>query len=292
MKILFVEPYTVNIPHWGTCLELMEEHLLKGDEIYFGGCYSDLSACDVNPDIDLKKCLMCIDREYEGISKLTDHPRIQKIKMSQLITKKEKEMLRAEHSFESLQDLKNLSYKEFHDLGYAVLSSLISWRQDAFPDVQKDRGVLNRLIYSSKLVYEYVLKLVDHIQPDQVYVYNGRHAIVRAAFRAGKAKGVKVSLHEVGSDLSKFLVDHNSLLHEIPAVRKRIHEFWKDQNVDEDTRLQRAKEFFEQRRQGVIKGWFSFTKDQKQVLPPDWNESQRNVVVFTSSEDEFAAIGD
>jgi hypothetical protein len=80
----------------------------------------------------------------------------------------------------------------------------------------------------------------------------------------------------------------NTLPHDLTFNQQAIEKLWDDAPQDRNTV---AESFFESRRRGV------FTNDKVYVdrqvagkLPASWNEELKNVAVFNSSEDEYAAI--
>jgi hypothetical protein len=52
-----------------------------------------------------------------------------------------------------------------------------------------------------------------------------------------------------------------------------------------------GEDFYKTKLAGIDTSWHSFTKDQVDELPENWDTSKKNVVIFNSSEDEFASLG-
>jgi hypothetical protein len=109
--------------------------------------------------------------------------------------------------------------------------------------------------------------------------------------RACEEAAIPCATHDRGCDLDHYSVYENVLPHDIASNERVIREGWAA--ADPGTRESVAAKFYEQRSRGVIQNWYSFVLAQQAgMLPAGWNEDLRNIVIFTSSEDEFVAVGD
>lgn len=292
MRVLFFEPFTINIPHYGTCLELMIDHLKKGDEVWFLGCEADYKACDVNTTHSINICMECRDRGLGGLKKLSKYGKVKSLKLKDFVSIQDQKLLEGNYQFADIEALKKFSFDDFYDLGFGVASSIISMTRDPSPDTIILSDLINRFIYSAKLSYIAISRVINEIKFDRVYAYNGRYASLRPALRVCQKNNVEIFLHEAGSDLFKYFITTNEMMHDIPVIQKEINELWEDDSEPLDVKMKKAHEFYSLSRDGVVKNWFSFTDYQKNELPVDWNDNNYNVVFFTTSEDEFASIGD
>lgn len=292
MRVLFFEPFTINIPHYGTCLEVMIDHLKNGDEVWFLGCEADYRACDVNTNHNVNICLECRDRGLNGLQMMSKYGKINSLKLKDFVSDEERRKLEGNYDFADIEALKKLAFEDFFDLGFGVASSIISMTRDPSPDTLKLSDLINRFIYSSKLSYYAFSNVIKNLKFDRVYAYNGRYAILRPALRICQKNNIEIFLHEAGSDLFKYLLTTNEMMHDIPFIQKEINDLWDNKAEAIETKLTKAHEFYSLSRDGIVKNWFSFTDYQKNELPAGWNDDQYNIVFFTTSEDEFAAIGD
>ncbi len=178
------------------------------------------------------------------------------------------------------------------DIGQACLSSLISLRRDPRPDLRGDEEVINRLAAGARQTWLATSALLARHRPDRVYVFNGRFAAPRAVLRACEAFKIECLIHERGCDSRHFQLYRNHLPHDIPSMERRIRAFW-NAAASQTSRHRDARAWFHGRVARVERNWRSFVKQQDRgSLPEDWKPGRHNIVVFTSSEDEFAAIGD
>ena len=289
MKILVYAAYAINTPHFETELEILQRRLDKDDDVYVIGCNANLLCCDVNWEHEPFVCLKCIGRRNEGL-KLLSKPVT--ILPHYLLTLNDKAELQAfECSLDDLEDLKKVMLDNF-DVGYGVMSSLVSMTRDPHADVRGYRQSIQRLFLSSIAVYRSIQNYLDMYAFDRVYVYNGRYAPVRAVIRACQGKKVDCYTHEKGSSLTCYGLWQNTTIHDLENTACLIVEEW-EMAADNRDREDLAKQFYLDRVQGISRTWIAFTKNQqKDLLPADWDERKKNIAIFVSSEDEFVAIGD
>jgi len=292
MKVFFFEPYTINSHHFGTCLELMTDHLKSGDEVFFLGCNAELPTCDVNFEHTKDGCRMCTARRDAGLQRIKKYGKFKYFNLNDFISDHEKNKISNSYHFNDVEELKKLSVDGYDDLGYAVASSIISIKRDPLPDTIILQELINKFIYSSRLVYEVIDRAVQKIKPERLYAYNGRYSVIRPALRVCEKYSIDIYLHESGSDLTKYILTKNNLIHDIAYIQKLIADFWNDDKRSVETKTNKAEEFYLGNRKGVSRSWHSFTDKHIWELPPNWNADKKNIVIFTSSEDEFAAIGD
>ncbi|MEZ5300566.1 MAG: hypothetical protein R3F11_07895 [Verrucomicrobiales bacterium] len=101
--------------------------------------------------------------------------------------------------------------------------------------------------------------------------------------------------HEGGHTAMHYALFENATPHDIAYCEKRIAELWER---NPSSREKDAEEFYQWRAFGT----YSDTENQNKInfvskqskgkLPDGWSQDRENVVVYCSSEDEFAAIGE
>ena len=289
MNILVFAPYTINTPHFETELEIIQKHLDSGDLVTLIGCNANLKACDANFSHNFLQCLNCISRRTEGLKFLSKTIPVKPLYC--LTEQNEQEIESLKTRFSSLEELKRFTIDNF-DLGFAVLSSLISAVRDPEPEMAKDRVVLEKLMKPALAIYRSIQNYLSETKFDRVYVYNGRYVPMRAAFRACQSQGVDCFLHEKGRTLNHYNLWKNSLPHDITYTEALIRNSWSSsKNISNRETI--ASEFFLDRIQGISRTWYSYTTEQEQgLLPKNWNPNKLKIVIFNSSEDEFSSIGD
>ena len=287
MKVLFYEPYGIYEYHFETSLEIIQTHLDKGDEVIFIGCDGNFTSCDVNIFHNKLKCLKCVSRRKEGMKLLS--PRIRYKNIFNTDTNIKNEFDANSKHLSSIEELKNYRTQNF-DIGYSVLSTLISEIRDPWPKLDKYEKTISELITTSLNIYYSMRHHIQIEKPDRVYAFNGRLCIQRAVLRACEFSNVDCFLHERGANIHKYSLFKNAMPHDIAYVTKKINESWA--LADKSTREKIGSDFFIDKRDGGSTRWYSFTSAQNDELPKNWDESKYNIAIFDSSEDEFISISD
>jgi hypothetical protein len=287
MRVLVYAPYAINTPHYEAALEIIQRHLDKGDSVSLIGCNGELLSCDVNLHHNAETCLKCVGRRIAGLKLLST--RIIITPHYLLNEENKKEIRSLDCCFQKVAELEGW-YIENFEIGYSLLSTLISASRDPYPLVSQYRPMLLNLARSALAVYRSIQNHIDAQPVDRVYVFNGRYAPMRAAFRACQSKGVECLTHEVGSTIHHYSLFENALPHDSDYVERLIRQAWcNPENLGE--RDEKGRKFYLDRAKGIAHTWFSFVKDQQEdLLPLDWNPAKKNIVIFSSSEDEFQGI--
>ena len=176
-------------------------------------------------------------------------------------------------------------------MGYAALSSYISATRESVPDLDDAdvRRTLQRLVNTGKLVCDATVTALSVENPDRVVLFNGRLAADRAVLRCCQQAGVECYTYEITRTHDHVSRFRNTLPEDIGYTRKIIDELWA--NGDDD-KVSVAESFFERTRNGVPTHDPVYIKQQNRgTLPASWSASEKNIVIFASSEDEYAAIG-
>jgi hypothetical protein len=103
---------------------------------------------------------------------------------------------------------------------------------------------------------------------------------------------VKCFIHERGCDIHHYELWENTTPHDLAHTDREIRKYW-DANANNPERGAIAERFYTARALGASRSWHSYVKDQEiGLLPGNWNPAKKNLVIFNSSEDELASIGD
>ena len=188
MKIAVVTSFTEWPPNLETDLELIQTHLDRGDEVCWLTCSAVLPACDDNPTHEAFRCVACIGKRIAGAALLSQKVRVKSL--FHLTEANHQEIQRLPTTFSSVDELKQLQVENF-DLGTGVLSSLISQLRNPQPDLQQYANQVRAYLISALATYRSIQNFLATHPIDQVYIFNGRHGMMRAALRACQSRGVK-----------------------------------------------------------------------------------------------------
>jgi hypothetical protein len=183
-------------------------------------------------------------------------------------------------------DLKALRHEGYHDIGWGVISSVVSITRNSSVSLASHRGMLSRYLQAAILVYDRTCRLIDELEPAEVVFFNGRFATTRAVLRAAQARGIPWKIHERGGDRDRYWLS-DCMPHDMDRIQEKMLAGW------DASKAAAGESFFEGRRQRVEREWHSFAGAQtigslpaEMSAPGDW------VSFFTSAEDEMFAIAD
>ncbi len=282
--------------HYETELEVIQKHLKNEDTVYHFTCSENLNHCEMiffeaqkqNKSYhDLKKvyCPWCIKRKKIGWNllegkviecKLLENP-TQEIELPDL------------WYFKNHENLKKL-YHENYDIGWSLLSSLISFTQNPYVDLSKYLDELSNNYKDCIRIYQETKNKISELDLDYIYCFNGRFSYTKSIFRAAQSLGIDCYILERGSTNQKYGCFKNHLPHDIEMFSVNANELW-SQEPDEAKKNRIAENFYQNRRSGIIGSWHSMIDLQRDgLMPENWVNNKVNITFFTSSDDEFSSI--
>lgn len=282
-KIIIIE-FGNTTPHLETALEIGKRHLERGDQVFF---YFLGQSVPYKEGLRITRrrasLYFCKLPERRGAQLLRceNFKYIDNIALPRKIVTPPK--------FDTIKDLMSFRWRGF-DAGMAAASSLISLTSDSNPDMSEHNELISKMISSYASVYSFVEQLVLDLNPDAVYTFNGRFCNNRAVLRACEHSGVQIHLHERGCNKDKFVV-YDHLPHDQNKIEDSMVKAWA-RAQDTTTRDNIARQFFEDRRNGTPKDWHSFTSLQTKGTLPSLPHGKRICTYFSSSDDEFVAVGE
>ncbi len=290
MKVLFFEPYAISRPHFEEALELVQLHLNKDDYVTLYYCSGNLSFCEGNVDHKFWNCAECIGRRLEGISRLKYSKNRFKVSNFQLLFQEQIDFINHWNlKFSSIDELKKFEFEGI-DLGMSVASSLISTIRDPEPELIKYQLLIDKLFKSALTVYFSFKNRFINEKFDVVYFFNGRFSNIRPLLRLCERNHFTYIIHERGANMFKYELFVNHLPHSTDAWQNKVLISWENEK-DNQKKINTAVKFYVDKKKGVEYSWHSYVTDQNpEELPTEWNCNQRNIVIFNSSDDEYAAI--
>lgn len=193
-------------------------------------------------------------------------------------------------SFEDLNSLGNFEYRSFK-AGMATLSSLISFTRNSKPILSEHSDLVGKILLSSISLHEFTLKYLTNNNVDLVYLFNGRFANSRAILDAAIATMTPYMVHERGSSMFKYSI-RPFIPHDSVKIGKEMLEAWNNSDIDLDHKIISGSRFFEDRRNGIEQSWTSFVRGQIKGKGLSDIKGKRLISFFSSSDDEFASVGD
>jgi hypothetical protein len=176
----------------------------------------------------------------------------------------------------------------------AVHSALVSYARDPLPPTKHSRGTWTRLqktlAETSRTTFQVVAQLLER-DPEigTVYVVNGRFPHQRAAIEAARLAGRTIAFYEKGDKPNSFwLEDHSTLDRE--ATQSNVDRVLG--GLSRDAAAQVGIDWMNGRaRPGNAANIYSRFFSDPEQLSTESTAGRKMVGLFTSSQDEFAALG-
>jgi hypothetical protein len=281
-KVCFFEFWNVG-PHLETSFELALKHLKAGDEVhYFFGGHDTEFQQGMTPSIH---CKLFSGMYPENIgaklirnSNFHFHGRIKLPQISWSVP-----------DCNSKEELMSVTYKGA-EVGMAALSSVLDKTKTENPDFIAYKSLIIAALLSGARVYEFAKNKLLSIQPDLVYVFNGRQCRYRSVMNAARELGIDVLFHERGHNIYHYSLKPYPFIDMI-NIEDDIMLAWKAV-PDRDSALILAKDWFEARRRGELRGWKSFVDKNAIGKLPALDTSKKIVTFYTTSIDEQISVGD
>ena len=288
MRVAIFVPFVHWPTHFGTDLELIQRHLDAGDEVTVLVCEAELPACDTNMSHNEDWCRTCIARRTKGLGLVAGHVNV--IPLSRY-TPSGVGAVPLRSQFSSTDELEAYTLDGF-DLGKAALSSLVFHLRDAEPDLTAHATLLQSLLRTAQVVFLSTRAYLHSETVERMYAFNPRFVSTRGVLRACQEAGVECLVHDRGRDLHHYQLFPNTFPHDLTLAVGRIRGCWA-RAADDPGRDETAAQWYRDKAAGRDLYDHSFVLGQDQGrLPDGWDPGRRNIVVFTSSEDEYVGIGE
>ncbi|MEM6735084.1 MAG: hypothetical protein AAF149_00520 [Bacteroidota bacterium] len=287
MKVLIFSTFHLP-PHFlGLNMEFVQRSVEKGDEVYFVNCLGTFQTCGFNTYSYSYMCDICNFRTKNGHNLLPDN--LNKLSLQSLI--KEGDIQTARDFVRRHEEIgKDLKFEDF-EVGEAVFSSFISKTREQ--DLDGRLEILRTLTINSIQIYLSLKRFVSQESFDQLFLFNGRWDYYRAALAASRSCGLKIEIFENFRSGGFFETYGDSLPHDILTNKALIDKNWYKSRHNQKEKEAISREFFTKRRQGQAVFSKSFTGNQKKgLLPPELDSNKKTYILFNSSDDEFAAVGE
>jgi len=286
MRILFYSIQGLSPFHFGTELEIMTHLQEEGHEVHVLACNQALDSCFFNPCHNLLGCAICQGRTDTFLKKIgIPAARIH------YLTPSSAEEPQSGLSFRDLDELLRLEVDGL-EIGRGVASSAIStFRDYQLTDQAGKSEYLAVQWRMARQVLRDFSRLAEQLQPDRVYLFNGRFAEYFPLVEYCRKHGIDYVTHERGSTYQSYALYPNSLPHSITVRQQRIAERWAAAEPEARERTGRA--WFTRRRKGVLPDAKNFARELTAgTMPEGFDPARINVAIFNSSEDEMKAIGE
>lgn len=292
MKVLIYLAGAKIGPSVGIHLEEAIKQVQKGNEVFILNCDKSIGGCMENPGWNPLYCNLCIHFQKQDMRSYMPKG-VEQHWISEYVKQiDEKDIPKFEYT--TTKELRNLT---FHcvEIGLGVMSTYISLTRNLNPKIDNaSRPYFNALIREQVITALVFEKLQKEHHFGLVVFQNGRGAQFKSLLNLCQSMKIDFLCTEylaLGSGQVFLCNFFNDIPHSIEANNTKYEECWESTTADSVTREKIARSFYENRRNAVFAGDTIYVKDQvKGEMPVDWTEDVENIVIFNSSEDEFAAI--
>lgn len=289
MNILVASVFSIDSYSRGIMPDVLQDKIDSNPDatIYYLSCSNTFDICYFNIHKEPDVCFRC----KAGVSntlKLIEG-NFRSIKLSDLITDEDRRLV-DEFLYNITRIDINLMYENF-EIGAATLSSYISKTRDR-DLLYVEQDFVKELAYNALTIYLGVKRFLNEENIDIVYNFNGRQDYVRAILKASIANNkdcINVERARLGGVIETY---KNILPHNILNKWELVKECWQNSNLSEQEKIEIGSEFFERQRSGESIIYPSYTGGmEKGALPKSIFNGNKNIILFNSSDDEFAAFG-
>lgn len=263
-------------------LEILLGHLNDGDEVFILPSTKKIVATQTNylsPDFAYYHYTKVFNKTLQIL-------RENELKVNVLSYSKHKNA--QDLNFYFIEELKKYNYKNVN-IGTGVASTIISLYRDHNLDTKKYKKIINKEIEVASIVIDTIEESIKNIQPDLVYVFNGRMSSYAPVVQYCEKYKIKFRVFEFTSRYEKFHVLENAIPHNVSYREKEMRDMW-DGNTDLEYKTKISKDFFEFQRKGITLMEGSFVANQKHEHLPHFEKNKEIITFFNSSIDEFASV--
>lgn len=291
----------LSLPTWIIDGMIMYDNIIKlskeGNEVHIFYCDGITPVCFSNPCSEKLICKWCHWYRVTMNKQLPKNVFIHSYK--DYYDDKIKDSLKDIYfNFNSIEEIKNIKYKGVQ-VGYGALSTYVSQTRNINPLINSEfKSFFNNYLKTECALIEILDKILKEVNPDVVSLFNGRFFENRPVYEYSKSLGYEVRCYENNRPFGvkngvESIFFKNNIPHNILRGKELIEENWLNSLLSDYDKKRISDTFFNNRRMGEIAGDVSYTSDQIQgLLPKNWDNKKRNIVIFNSSEDEFFALGD
>ncbi len=290
MNILIASVFSIGSYSRGIMPDVLQSQLDKNPDatIYYLTCSNTFDVCYFNINRQPDVCYRC----KTGVKNTLELVRgnFKHLKIEKLISSADQQKAASFYIDKPIVEYDQI-FENF-EVGAATLSTYISRSRDRdLNDV--NQKYVKELAGNALSFYLGLQRFLVKEKIDVVYNFNGRQDYVRAVMRASLSKDIDCYNVERASFGGNIEFYKNVLPHNIRYKANLVDQCWRDSELTEAAKNEIGGEFFIRQKSGESIIFPSYTqKMNKEEVPGYMLNGNKNIVLFNSSDDEFAALGE
>lgn len=265
----------------------------QGDNVFYLYCGGVMSQCFINARGNKAVCKICKSfcKKEQGRFK----GKFEFISANEIVSAEQKARIKGlTFEYNDIKDIKELEFEGIN-IGLGALSAYITVSRNMNPLMDETfRVFFDESLRNSVLYFTALQESVKRFNPDNLIIFNGRFADSRPSWEFATKNNIPFTTLE-----AIYGIKRNYKARYISStpfsLRKTLdiaNELWNNENVSLEHKIAAGSAFFERRRNAQYTGDKIYTANQQEgLLPDNWDKEKHNIVIFNSSEDEFAAVG-
>ena len=280
MNHLIYIPTGLNSPEFEILLSVTQKEINSGKNVTVLLCRGGSNyACSKNILSIPKICTICKKKTEIGLKRINGT--FKKILTPEIKIKKCK--------FKNKSHLLTMSYKKVA-VGLGAFSSYTNMTRDKDLESKKSKKIILNLINTSVNLTDYFYNLKKSKKYSEFSLFNGRMNQYRPFFDI--FKNLELNNYEFKGFKNKIYNFKNFFSQDLKNLSKLINKKWNEDKIKSPKSISLIKNHFQDKIDGAIAlDSKSYTKSQKKTLPKNWNFDKKNIVYFTSSDDEYESYG-
>ena len=289
MKILIASVFSIDSYSRGIMPNILQTQLDENPEadIFYLTCSHSFDVCYFNIHREPDVCFRCKTGVKNTLSLVKGN--FTSLKIDDVISSQDREFAADFFKNEPRIDF-NQFYENF-EVGEATLSTYISRSRDR--DLNHiDQVFVKQLAENALALYVGLQRFIEDKEIEIVYNFNGRQDYVRAVLRAALSKGIDCYNLE-RTRMGGYIDDYKNVLpHNINYKAALVEKYWNESSLSLSEKNKIGASFYSRQKSGESIIFPSYTKGMtKGEIPSEIENGNKNIVLFNSSDDEFAALG-
>tara|TARA_B110000027_G_C16113899_1_gene299198 strand:+ start:1045 stop:2565 length:1521 start_codon:yes stop_codon:yes gene_type:complete len=292
MKYNFFLPSADQSSVFGILIDEALKLKKEGSDVSLYYCDNVVNICKSNPLGQKSKCVRCRLKHKHLLKKHFKNENC--FSLNEITSESQVLFQKKDYKYSSISEIKQIEFDNTN-IGLGSYSTYVSLTRNCDPLINNEfKRYFDMLLNESSKMVLIFNQIIQKKTDSTVCLFNGRFIESRPIVEVCANNNIEFRCYEAGITMdgkTKKLFFKNSLPHDMLAFTAKANYYW-ERNEKIQKKIKISDEFFERKLNNLPVGDKVFTKNQdRNLLPSNWDKKHQNIVIFTSSEDEFVGIG-